>query len=347
VAGASGYVGQELLRLLHAIRTATVRVCNRASRRPASGSRWPRADQGRRCPVATGRGIILSGCRTGVCRYVHEARAGGKRTVTSRPGLRCPPTPSTASRNSRRPPLADARARRQPGMLSTAALLALIPLAQLGLIDPSREVIIDAARRHRCGTQSQTRSSSSAKSRGLSRVRDRQHSIAIRGAEAGRCRAKAGSPRPVFTPHLLPVKRGILERFTSADAGARSGDSEGCTARRTTTSRACRSCTARCRRSKTSSIGIASAIGGGRSRRCRRRGAVIAAIDNLVKGRRGQAIQNMNVMLGLPETRPRVLTVRVNQDRREPSWTARMGSRMRSRGEQIGPAGRSSMRGRR
>jgi len=29
---------------------------------------------------------------------------------------------------------------------------------------------------------------------------------------------------------------------------------------------------------------------------------VIAAIDNLVKGAAGQAIQNMNVMLGLAET---------------------------------------------
>ena len=29
---------------------------------------------------------------------------------------------------------------------------------------------------------------------------------------------------------------------------------------------------------------------------------VMAAIDNLVKGASGQAIQNMNIMLGLPET---------------------------------------------
>jgi N-acetyl-gamma-glutamyl-phosphate reductase len=29
---------------------------------------------------------------------------------------------------------------------------------------------------------------------------------------------------------------------------------------------------------------------------------IIAAIDNLVKGAAGQAVQNMNVMLGLPET---------------------------------------------
>ena len=29
---------------------------------------------------------------------------------------------------------------------------------------------------------------------------------------------------------------------------------------------------------------------------------VISCIDNLVKGAAGQAVQNMNIMLGLPET---------------------------------------------
>jgi len=29
---------------------------------------------------------------------------------------------------------------------------------------------------------------------------------------------------------------------------------------------------------------------------------VVTAIDNLVKGASGQAVQNMNIMLGLPET---------------------------------------------
>jgi N-acetyl-gamma-glutamyl-phosphate reductase len=32
------------------------------------------------------------------------------------------------------------------------------------------------------------------------------------------------------------------------------------------------------------------------------RAVVISAIDNLVKGAAGQAIQNMNLMLGFPET---------------------------------------------
>jgi N-acetyl-gamma-glutamyl-phosphate reductase len=29
---------------------------------------------------------------------------------------------------------------------------------------------------------------------------------------------------------------------------------------------------------------------------------IVAAIDNLVKGAAGQAVQNLNVMVGLPET---------------------------------------------
>ena len=33
-----------------------------------------------------------------------------------------------------------------------------------------------------------------------------------------------------------------------------------------------------------------------------KRGIVVAAIDNLVKGAAGQAIQNMNLILGFPET---------------------------------------------
>ena len=44
-----------------------------------------------------------------------------------------------------------------------------------------------------------------------------------------------------------------------------------------------------------------------RSERCREstqdvRLAIISAIDNLVKGAAGQAVQNMNIMLGFPET---------------------------------------------
>jgi N-acetyl-gamma-glutamyl-phosphate reductase len=36
--------------------------------------------------------------------------------------------------------------------------------------------------------------------------------------------------------------------------------------------------------------------------RLKGRAIIISAIDNLVKGASGQAVQNMNVMAGLPET---------------------------------------------
>src|SRR5205814_4343248 len=54
---------------------------------------------------------------------------------------------------------------------------------------------------------------------------------------------------------------------------------------------------------------------------------VIAAIDNLVKGAAGQAIQNMNVMLGLPETAGLVCGARASSSWAETSSIAPAGSR--------------------
>ena len=37
-------------------------------------------------------------------------------------------------------------------------------------------------------------------------------------------------------------------------------------------------------------------------RSCKRRAIIISVIDNLVKGVSGQALQNINLIMGLPET---------------------------------------------
>jgi N-acetyl-gamma-glutamyl-phosphate reductase len=42
-------------------------------------------------------------------------------------------------------------------------------------------------------------------------------------------------------------------------------------------------------------VGVASSESDGRA-------VIVTAIDNLVKGASGEAVQNMNIMLGLPET---------------------------------------------
>jgi len=95
------------------------------------------------------------------------------------------------------------RARRQPDAIH-GALLALIPLAQLGLIDPSREVIIDAASGVTGAGRNPNASSSSAKSpRTIARTRSATR-IAISRAEAVVVAEGGFTGDLVFTPHLLP-----------------------------------------------------------------------------------------------------------------------------------------------
>src|SRR2546428_388549 len=108
----------------------------------------------------------------------------------------------------------------------------------------------------------------------------------------------------VFTPHLLPVRRGILETIhvpltRSLDRATAEGmyetvyAKEPCVAVLHGTLPSLKDVVYRNR----VAIGVATVANVRRPRL-----TVIAAIDNLVKGAAGQAIQNMNVMLGLPET---------------------------------------------
>jgi len=108
----------------------------------------------------------------------------------------------------------------------------------------------------------------------------------------------------VFTPHLLPVKRGILETIhvpltRAIDRTTAEGiydtvyADEPCVAVLHGALPSLKDVVYRNR----VAIGVAAVANVRRPRL-----TVIAAIDNLVKGAAGQAIQNMNVMLGLPET---------------------------------------------
>ena len=108
----------------------------------------------------------------------------------------------------------------------------------------------------------------------------------------------------MFTPHLLPVKRGILETIhvplsRVLDQATAEGiyetvyAGERCVRVMHGTLPSLKDVVYRNR----VALGVA-AVGNVR----RPRLTVIAAIDNLVKGAAGQAIQNMNVMLGLAET---------------------------------------------
>jgi N-acetyl-gamma-glutamyl-phosphate reductase len=201
-----------------------------------------------------------------------------------------------------RPRLAGARLVACPGCYPTAALLALLPLAEAGLIRPSN-ITINAL------------SGVSGAGRGL-----KEANLFVEVAEAvapyavGRHRHMPeieqelgkgfGAPVAVsFTPHLVPMNRGELETITVELAPGR-------TATDLRQAFAARYAGEPFVHLLPEGVAPATRMVRGSNHvvlnafpdRIPGRAIVIAAIDNLVKGSSGQAIQNMNLMFGLPET---------------------------------------------
>jgi N-acetyl-gamma-glutamyl-phosphate reductase len=303
VLGASGYVGQELLRLLahHPDATVAFVTAETAAGEWVEGHELIKADD---APFQDAE-IILSALPHGVSgRYVHEARAGGKRAVDLSADFRLSADAVYGLTEFSRPQLADAGLVANPGCYPTAALLALIPLAQLGLIDASREIIIDAASGVTGAGRNPKREllfgevaedfRAYAIGNTHRHVAELKQSLAREGGFAGDL---------VFTPHLLPVKRGILETIhvpltrvldqaTAEGLYAATYDGEPCVQIMHGALPSLKDVIYRNR----VALGVAEVTQVRRPRL-----TVIAAIDNLVKGAAGQAIQNMNVMLGFPE----------------------------------------------
>jgi N-acetyl-gamma-glutamyl-phosphate reductase len=206
--------------------------------------------------------------------------------------------------------IAGARLVANPGCYPTAALLALTPLKQLGLLD----VVIDAksgvsgAGKTPIGSTHFCTVDSDLVAYGLGTHRHYPE-IAAGLAGGGRApsafgQAPAAGPAPslTFVPHLVPLQRGISETiyvrpgtFPLPSAAAvrelyaefYAGETfvEVCAAppqlKDVAGTNYCRIHT------------HVDARAG--------RIVVIGVIDNLMKGASGQAVQNMNVMLGLPE----------------------------------------------
>jgi N-acetyl-gamma-glutamyl-phosphate reductase len=186
-----------------------------------------------------------------------------------------------------------------PGCYPTAALLALVPIAKLIDVD---DIVIDAksgvtgAGR---GLKQNTLFSEAGEGLSPYSVGTHRHAPEIE-QEIG---VAAGSPVTVnFTPHLIPMARGELCTSYVKLNGASPDDL------RTALQQAYRDepfvhvakkgvlpQTQNVRGSNYAQIGVF-------ADRIKNRAIVISVIDNLVKGSAGQAIQNMNLMLGLPET---------------------------------------------
>ena len=304
VLGASGYVGRELLRLLAGHPGASVAFATAAT---AAGETVDGVQLVRVEDAPFHRAEIVFSCLPhGVSgRFVHEARAAGRRAIDLSADFRLSPEAVYGLTEFARPEVAGADLVANPGCYPTAALLALLPLAQQDLIDPSREVVIDAASGVTGAGRNPTREllfgEVAEDYRAYAAGNSHRHLPELRAALA---RQGGFTGDLVFTPHLLPVKRGILETIhvplarvlDQATAEGLYGvayDGEPCVRVFRDSLPSLKDVVYRNR--------VALGVVAVRDVR-RPRLTVVAAIDNLVKGAAGQAVQNMNVMVGLPET---------------------------------------------
>jgi N-acetyl-gamma-glutamyl-phosphate reductase len=204
----------------------------------------------------------------------------------------------------RRGEVKSARLVANPGCYPTGILLALSPLLEAGLVDPSRIIMMNAA--------SGVTGAGRAAKRDLlyAEVAEDYRAYAVGNShrhvpEIARGLEMSGNgPVPfVFTPHLLPVRRGILETlYMPVTAGVTATDvlaawqaaydgepflevlKEGLPSLRHTIHR------------NTVALGAADVAGVPAPLVL-----AVASFDNLVKGAAGQALQNANLMLGMWE----------------------------------------------
>lgn len=197
----------------------------------------------------------------------------------------------------------NARLVANPGCYPTTAQLPLIPLLSKRLISPN-DIIIDA----KSGTSGAGRSAKVGTlfcevADGINAygVASHRHLPEI---EQGLSEAFGQPLQVTFTPHLMPMSRGILETIYVKFADGVNASQirqcledyygqepfvhvlpEGSVPPQTRHVRGSNNCV----------MSVIDDIIPGRA-------IIISVLDNVVKGASGQAIQNMNVMMGLPET---------------------------------------------
>ena len=312
VLGASGYAGRELCALVSAhpgLELAFASANSRAGETARFGARevtFVAPDD-----VALDRAaLVFSALPHGAsATWVERARAAGARAVDLSNDLR--PGHGAAMDGAVPYGLPEALRERvtgadvvtNPGCYPTAILLALQPLAAAGLIRPGATIVADAA----SGVTGAGFSPKPELLFGEVTENYRAYAVGNEHRHLAEMRAVLGAwdvdADLLFTPHLLPVARGILATLTvplteplGEDPNAlwrRFYDGEpfveiaegGMPELREVVRRNVVRIAAR----PAANLRTPTAI-------------VVAAIDNLVKGAAGQAVQNANLLLGLAET---------------------------------------------
>jgi N-acetyl-gamma-glutamyl-phosphate reductase len=316
ILGATGYTGRELVGLLPRHPGAEIRVATSESEagRPLK-SLHPSAPD---VPLSPAEGADLERCDVVFSCLPHgesllwcgRAREAGARVIDLSADLRVPSAETPAwGREAvygltelRREEIPAAAVVANPGCYPTAALLALAPLLSRGLV--AGPVSIQAASGVTGAGRSLKREllfAEIAEDFRAYAAGNRHRHLAEMRAEAGRIAGGAG-PELVFSPHLLPVRRGILEtilvpliepapvdplgpwREDYAGEPFVSVGSDPPSLRDVVGTNRVAISAFRVEGLETPHL------------------QVFAALDNLLKGAAGQAVQNFNLMAGFPET---------------------------------------------
>lgn len=189
-----------------------------------------------------------------------------------------------------------------PGCYPTSAQLPLIPLLKAKLISKDDIIIDSKSGVTGAGREAKVGSLYAEVGEGIHAygLATHRHTPEI---EQGLSEAAGSAVVVNFTPHLMPMNRGILSSIYVKLAAGKTAQDLHAELTRVYANEAFVKvlpfgsipATRHVRGSNICAVGVAADRISGRA-------IIIAAEDNLVKGASGQAIQNMNVMFGLPET---------------------------------------------
>jgi N-acetyl-gamma-glutamyl-phosphate reductase len=318
IAGATGYAGQELLRLLArhpsvAVTAAMSSAANSAPRSlPALGRVWEATITPLDVDVLTRNAdiVFLALPDTVAAELAPTLVDAGVRVIDLSGAFRLHDPKGRARwypethrvpegvvyglTERARDALGGARLVANPGCYPTAALLALAPLIDAGLLVTGSDVIVDA----KSGVSGAGKTPSER-----THFSECHGSVSAYGVFNHRHGAEIeqGTGRVVtFTPHLVPLDRGILSTMYVRVPPGTTEEALGSIFSATYDA-------ARFIRLVGSSLPEIKHVA--HTNFCdigwrvdpSGRAILVSAIDNLLKGASGQAVQNMNVMLGLDE----------------------------------------------
>ena len=199
--------------------------------------------------------------------------------------------------------IAAARLVANPGCYPTSVILGVAPLLQAGVIEPETLIVDSKSGASGAGRLAQTGTLFCEVAEGFKayKVAAHRHTPEMEQEISALCNKSVAIS---FTPHLLPMSRGILSTIYATMSKSMTDDEVYELYRNFYKNepfvRLCEPgaipATQFVRGSNFCDLGFKSDSRTGRI-------VVLAAIDNLVKGAAGQAVQNMNLMCGLPETR--------------------------------------------